>query len=202
MADQSGVRNGGVEGRAVETPRYSPGRLMALRKSAINQITPPQKGETWAGLGGWLSRLPSVRLPESRRCHGQLAIVSLSPSMICKTAIVLPNRSGRFITYHMATNRSNSIIPAPAITPLTVRIATAEGVEILTRRDRCPASSTSSWADHTDNRHIPHGPPTPSSSYAHAFFLPSVASSLRCRALVGHDAHIAAGDAGCQPAHH
>lgn len=59
MADQSGVRNEGVEGRTVETPRYSPGRLMALRKSAINQITPPQKGETWAGAGSPVSR-PSV----------------------------------------------------------------------------------------------------------------------------------------------
>lgn len=111
MADQSGVRNEGVEGRTVETPRYSPGRLMALRKSAIKSNHTTTKGRN---LGwGWLSRLPSVRLPESRHCHGQLAIVSPSPSMICKTAIVVPNRSGRFITYHMATNRSNSIIPAP-----------------------------------------------------------------------------------------
>lgn len=35
----------------------------------------------------------------------------------------------------------------------------AERVEILTRRDWCPASSTSSWTDHADNRHIPHDLP-------------------------------------------
>lgn len=73
----------GIETRASRgepwKPRDSPlVRLLALRKSAINQITPPQKGETWAGAGSPVSRLPSapVRLPESRRCHGQLAIVS------------------------------------------------------------------------------------------------------------------------------
>lgn len=53
------------------------GRLMALRKNAINQIAAPQKGETWAGLA-----LPSPVRPRPSpgvRCHGQLAIVSLHP---------------------------------------------------------------------------------------------------------------------------
>ncbi|KAK0745483.1 hypothetical protein B0T18DRAFT_409552 [Schizothecium vesticola] len=82
-AGQSGVRNEGVEGRTVETPRYSPGRLVGVRKSAINQITPPEKGETWAGSP--VSR-PSPVIVADR----QLAIVSLRPPRSAKRRLSSP----------------------------------------------------------------------------------------------------------------
>lgn len=174
---------------------------MALRKNAINQIAAPQKGETWAGAGSPVSRpSPSVSRSSLSRAAGHRVT---SPSMICKTAMVLPNRSGRLITWR------DGVQPVPLHNPRTrhhVAHSTdrdEERVEILIRRDRLPIVVQHRQAHPTwpPTPPTPPSPPSPPSSYAHAFFLPSVASSLRCRALVGHGAHIAAGDAGCQPAH-